>query len=218
MRYLFLISALFAFSPAARAADPADTVDAEQLSKDMIKNLDSLIGQISNKLESDKPVTSKDLDSVFPDSFFTDSEDPIRDIELAQKRINDKLGSKSGKKFNDSYGKWASKKLSAADLKPEVVSDEDSVTVKLKTPEEAADSMKIDIAGNSIKMSYEQQETRQQLQPDGSMAPSSFTRRRRRVIAVPKGANPASYKVKSDKGTVSIIFDRLKKNHVEASK
>lgn len=219
MRYLFLISAFLAFSAAARAGDqPADNVDAEQLSKDMIKNLDSLIGQISNKLESDKPVTSKDLDSVFPDTFFANSDDPIRDIELAQKRINEKLGSRDSKKFNDSYGKWASKKLSAADLKPEVVSDEDFVTVNLKTPEEAADSMKIDIAGNSIKMNYEQRETRQQLQPDGSMAPSSFTRRRRRVIAVPKGANPASYRVKSAKGTVSIIFDRLKKKHVEASK
>jgi hypothetical protein len=67
-------------------------------------------------------------------------------------------------------------------------------------------------------MNYEQQETRQQLQPDGSMAPAAFTRRRQRIMAVPKGANPASYKVKTDKGTVSIIFDRLKKKHVEASK
>jgi hypothetical protein len=218
MRYLLLISALLAFSPAARAGDPGADVDAEQLSRDMIKNLDSLIGQISDKLESDKPVTSKDLDSVFPESFFSDSEDPIRDIELAQKRINDKLGSKDNKKFNDSYGKWASKKLSAADLKPEVVSGEDFVTVNLRTPEDAEESMKVDVAGSRIKMNYARQETRQQLQPDGSMAPAAFTRRRQRVMAVPKGADPASYKVKAGKGTVSIIFDRLKKKRVEASK
>ncbi len=219
MRYIFLISAFLAFSPAARAGDqPADNVDAEQLSKDMIKNLDSLIGQISDKLESDKPVTSKDLDSVFPDSFFANSDDPIRDIELAQKRINEKLGGRNSKKFNDSCGKWASKKLSAADLTPEVVSDEDSITVNLKTPENAEESMKVDVAGSRIKMNYARQETRQQLQPDGSMAASSFTRRRQRVMAVPKGADPASYKVKAGKGTVSIIFDRLRKKHVEASK
>jgi len=219
MRYLFLISAFLAFFAAARAGDqPAGNVDAEQLSKDMIKNLDSLIGQISNKLESDKPVTSQDLDSMFPESFFTDSDDPIRDIELAQKRINEKLGSRNSKKFNDSCGKWASKKLSAADLKPEVVSDEDFVTVNLKTPQDAEESMKVNVAGSRIKMNYEQRETRQQLQPDGSMAPSAFTRRRQRIMAVPKGANPASYKVKAGKGTVSIIFDRLKKKHVEASK
>ncbi len=219
MRYFFLISAFLAFSPAARAGDqPADNVDAEQLSKDMIKNLDSLIGQISDKLESDKPVTSKDLDSVFPDSFFANSDDPIRDIELAQKRINEKLGGRNSKKFNDSCGKWASKKLSAADLTPEVVSDEDSITVNLKTPENAEESMKVDVAGSRIKMNYARQETRQQLQPDGSMAASSFTRRRQRVMAVPKGADPASYKVKAGKGTVSIIFDRLRKKHVEASK
>ena len=219
MRYLFLISALLVFSPAARAGDqPAENVDAEQLSRDMIKNLDALIGQISNKLESDRPVTSKDLDSVFPDSSFSNSDDPIRDIELAQKRINEKLGSQNNKKFNDSYGKWASRKLSAADLKPEVVSDDDYVTVNLKTPQDAEEAMKVDVAGSRIKMNYEQQETRPQLQPDGSMGQSSFTRRRQRVMSVPKGANPASYKVKTGKGTVSIIFDRLKKKHVEASK
>jgi HSP20 family molecular chaperone IbpA len=184
----------------------------------MIKNLDTLIVQITDKLESNKPVTSKDLDSVFPDSFFSNSEDPIRDIELAQKRIDEKLGNRNSNKFNDSYGKWAAKKLSAADLKPEVVSDEDHVTVNLKTPEDAKESMKVDVAGSRIKMNYEQQETRQQLQPDGSTAPASFTRRRQRIMAVPKGANPASYKVKAGKGTVSIIFDRLKKKHVEASK
>ena len=220
MRYLLLATSLFIVLPAALAAQdqPGQAADAEQLGQDMIKNLDSVVGQITDKLQANKPVTSKDLDSVFPDSFFANSDDPIRDIELAQKRIDDKLGSQSSKKFNDSYGKWASKKLSAADLKPEVVSDEDFVTVNLKTPEDAEESMKVDVNGGRIKMNYARQETRQQLQPDGSMAASSFTRRRQRVMAVPKGADPASYKVKAGKGTISIIFERLRKKHVEASK
>jgi len=40
------------------------------------------------------------------------------------------------------------------------------------------------------------------------------------VLAVPKGANPARYKVSAYKGGVSIIFDRLKKGkkRTEASK
>lgn len=212
------MSALLTFCPASRAGEADAAADSEQLSQDMIKNLDTLIGQISNKLESDRPVTSKDLDAIFPDSFFAGSDDPIRDIELAQKRIDAKLGGESSKKFNDSYGKWASKKLSAADLKPKVVSDEEHVTVNLSTPKDAEESMKVDVAGGRIKMNYEQQETRQHLQPDGSMTSSAFTRRRQRVMQVPKGADPASYKVKAGKGTVSIIFDRLKKKHVEASK
>ena len=220
MRYLLLLSSLLAFCPAALKAQdqPAQAADSEQLGQDMIKNLDSVVGQITDKLQANKPVTSGDLDSVFPDSFFANSDDPIRDIDLAQKRIDEKLGSRNSKKFNDSYGKWASKKLSAADLKPEVVTDEDHVTVNLRTPDDAEESMKVNVAGRRIKMNYEHQETRQQLQPDGSMAPAAFTRRRQRIMAVPKGADPASYKVKAGKGTVSIIFDRLKKKHVEASK
>lgn len=210
MRYSLIIPVLLTLACPSRAGDqPEQAVDAEQLSQDMIKNIDGLIGQINGKLQSDKPVTEEDFDSIFGESFFSGSQDPIRDIELAQKRINDKLG--AHKQVSDSYGKWMQKKLSAADLNPEVVPDDEHITVNLKTPENAADSMKINIADSRIKLNYAQVETRQELKSDGTVESASFTRRRSRVLAVPRGANPAKYKVNSHKGGVSIVFDRLKK-------
>ncbi len=213
---LALLLAPFSDARAEGQADPA--IDAEQLSQDMIKNIDNLIGQVNNKIQSDKPVTDQDFDSFFGESFFAGSQDPIQGLELAQKRINDKLG--AHQQVNDKYGKWMEKKLSAADLKPEVVPDDEHITVNLKTPENAEDSMKINIEKSRIKLNYAQVETRQELKSDGTVEASSFTRRRSRVLAVPKGANPAKYKVSSYKGGVSIIFDRLKKGkkRTEASK
>jgi hypothetical protein len=38
------------------------------------------------------------------------------------------------------------------------------------------------------------------------------------MMAVPKGANPAKYRVQASKGVVSIIFDRKKAKSTEASK
>jgi len=219
MRHLLMITLLLAPFAAARAEGQADpAIDAEQLSQDLIKNIDSWIGQVNGKLQSDKPVTDQDFDSIFGESFFSGSQDPIKELELAQKRINDKLG--SHKQVNDKYGKWMEKKLSAADLKPEVVPDDEHITVNLKTPENAEDSMKINIEKSRIKLNYAQVETRQELKSDGTVEASSFTRRRSRVLAVPKGANPARYKVSAYKGGVSIIFDRLKKGkkRTEASK
>ena len=112
------------------------------------------------------------------------------------------------------------KKVAPADLNPEVVSDDKHVTVNLDQPADAADSMKVDIAGGLIKMSYARQEQRRTLNPDGSAGTASFMKTRRRAMAVPKGANPAKYRVSAANGKISIIFDRLKKGKArpEASK
>jgi HSP20 family molecular chaperone IbpA len=218
---LFLAAALALFTAApALAGEPAPAQpEAEQLGQDLVKDIDGWIGRIADKLDSDKPVTGEDFDSIFGESFFSGSQDPIGDLEKVQQRVNSRLGDKSGK-FDEHYGKWIGGKMSAADLNPEVVSDDEHVTVNLKTPEDAADSMKVNIAQGRIKMNYEQVETRQETREDGSIVSSSFSRRRSRVMAVPKGANPAKYKVTAAAGRVSIVFDKLKKGKTktEASK
>ena len=208
---------LFLAAVPARAGDDPQQGDSDQLSQDMIKSIDGWLGQINTKIQSDKPVTSDDFDSVFGDSFFSGSDDPVRDLELAQQRINSKLGA-DHKKVSGAYGKWASRKLAPSDLEPEVVTDDDHVTVNLKTPESAADSMKINIDKSRIKMDYAREESRQVTNPDGSVTSSPFMKRRSRMMPVPKGANPAKYRVKTSKGVVSIIFDRKKGKSTEASK
>ncbi len=201
---------LAALAAAPLAAQENSQPDAEQIGQDMIKNLDAMIGRIADKLESDKPVTGADFDSIFGESFFTSSQDPIGDLEKVQSRVNARLGDKKAK-FEEPYSKWVGGKMSAADLKPEVVRDDEHVTVNLDAPRDAAEAMKVDIAGNLIKMSYTRQENRSVANPDGSVSSSSFARTQRRAMAVPKGANPASYRVAAEGGRVSIIFDRIRK-------
>jgi len=193
-------------------------VDSEQLSQDLIRNIDGWLGKINGKIQSGQPIGSEDFDSIFNDSFFSGSEDPIRDIELAQKKINSKLGAGQNR-FDESYGKWVSEKMSPADLNPEVVSDKDHITVKLKAPKAEKDSMKINIDAKRIKMNYRLEEKRLVTNPDGSNSSSFFMKRRQRIISVPEGANPDKYQVRASKGSVRIIFDRLKKGKsMEASK
>jgi len=213
-RAAFLISLTAATAAAATDAGP----DPEQLSQDLIKNVDSWIGRINTKLQSDKPVGSEDFDSFFDDSFFSGSDDPIRDIELVQKKINSKLGKKQ-KNFDASYGKWVSDKMSAADLSPELISDDEHITVNLKNPQPESGSMKVKVDGKRIKINYSREEKRQKAGPDGGLSSSSFTKRYQRIMAVPKGANPDKYQVRASKGLLSIIFDRTKGGkHTEASK
>lgn len=212
LTFLLLLSA-----PAARA-EQAAAADPEELGQDLIKNIDAWIGQVNGKLQSDKPVSAEDFDSIFNESFFSASEDPIKDLELAQKKIGSKLGEKQ-KDFDASYGKWVSGKLSPADLNPEVLPDEEHITVKLKNPRAEDGSMKVKIDGGRIKINYAREERRQVTNPDGSVSSSSFTRRNQRVMAVPKGADPDKYTVRASKGVVRIIFDRKKgRNKTEASK
>jgi hypothetical protein len=208
---------LLAVPAPAQQGQPADF---EQLGQDLLRNIDAWTNQANGKLQSGKPVGGEDFDSLFGENFLSGSEDPLRDLELAQKRIDSKLSAAGRKEFDASYGSWMKKKVAPADLNPEVVSDDKHVTVNLDAPADAADSMKIDIAGGLIKMSYARQEQRRTLNPDGSAGTASFMKTRRRAMAVPKGANPAKYRVSAANGKVSIIFDRLKKGKArpEASK
>lgn len=208
---------LFLSAPAARAEQEA-AADSEELGQDLIKNIDAWLGQVNGKLQSDKPVSAEDLDSIFNESFFSASEDPIKDLELAQKKIGAKLGEKR-KDFDASYGKWVSGKLSPADLNPAVVSDDEHITVNLRNPQAGSGSMKVKIDGRRIKINYAREEQRQVTNSDGSVSSSSFTKRSQRVMAVPEGADPDKYRVRAYKGAVSIIFDRKKgKKNTEASK
>ncbi len=217
-RCLLLSASLLPLCCPVHALQAADQpADAEQVSEDMISNVDVLIGQITAKLESDKPVTQADLDSVFNDSFFSRSDDPIRDIELVQERVKAKLTDRQ-KQFDASYGAWISSRIYASDLNPEVLSDPDHVTVSLKIPQAVEDTIRINVDRGRVKLNYEQKEAGH-AEKYGVSAPP-VTVRRQRVMQLPEGANPAKYKVLASAGKVSIVFDRLNKgtDKPEASK
>jgi HSP20 family molecular chaperone IbpA len=211
------LAAVLAFSAAVSAQDQAgQAADSEQLGNDMLKNIDGLIGQVTAKLDSDKPVTAGDLDSLLGDSLSA-SDDPIRDMQEAQKRISDKLG--ANPEFDKAYGKWLSRKTSPSDLDPQVVSDDEHITVNLKAPQDEGDTMKVNVDKSRIKLDFFRQQTRRETDADGNITASSFMQRQHRMMAVPKGADPAKYKVRAAHGVVSIIFDRKKaRRHTEASK
>lgn len=219
MRYLLTASLLAALLSSASAEAPADAApDAEQLSRDMISGLDGWLGRLNDKLQSDKPVSEEDFDSLFGESFLSGSQDPSRDIDLAEDRLNEKSG--GDKRINDGYGKWLEKKLSPADLAPEVARSARRVAVNLKTPGIPFDSLKVAVGRGRIRISYPQVLTRRELQSDGTVHTSTSALRRFHVMAVPEDADPGKYRVAGRKGGVSVIFDRLRKGkkRTEASK
>jgi HSP20 family molecular chaperone IbpA len=218
LKFFFAFVFPFILAAPARAAQEPE-VDSEQMSQDLIKNIDGWLGQVNEKLQSDKPVDSEDFDSLFPDSFFSDSEDPIREIELVQKKMDSKLGAKQ-RNFDESYGKWVSGKMYPADLSPEVVSDDRHVTVNLKTLGTERKSMKVKMDRKRIKLNYTREEKRQVTNPDGSVSSVSSMKKRQGVLPIPAGANPDKYRVRTSKGLVSIIFNRSNQDskHAETSK
>lgn len=219
MRNLLLASLLAGLLSSASAEAPAGAApDAEQLSRDMISDVDGWIGRVNGKLQSDKPVTDEDFDSLFGEAFFSGSPDPGRDIELARERMSAKLG--DHKQVNDSYGKWAEKKLSPADLDPRIVRSPKHVAVNLRTPQLPEGALKVTVGRGRIRVSYPQELTRRELQSDGTVKTSTSTLRRLHFMPVPAEADPGRYRIAGRKDGVSVIFDRLKKGkrRTEASK
>lgn len=209
MGYLFAALLFLAALPAG-AGEPAQAApDAEQLSHDMISGVDGWLGSLKDKLQSDKPITEEDFDSLFGDSFLSGPEDPADEIEKTEARLNEKLGGAS--RVSDTYGRWLEKRLSPADLAPEVTRSRRYVTVNFRTPADAVGPARADVRRGRIHIGYDRKAEPQ--------APPA-ARRRHFVMAVPPDADPAGFRIKRRKGDVSVIFDRLEKGkkRTEATK
>ncbi|MCX5786748.1 MAG: hypothetical protein NTX59_13790 [Elusimicrobia bacterium] len=211
--FLFMPSALPAF-----AEEPATETNAsEKLDQDLSASIDGWLGQITAKLNSDKAVTPADFDAMFNDDFFSNSSTPFKDIELLEKKVNDRLENQK-KQFGNSYHKWVADRLEVNDLEPDIINGEDTVALDFKTPQAQNDSIKIDINKARIKMAYAAKDEQEIKRPDGTYMKTSFLKRHEKIMALPAGVNPAKYKVEQAPGRVRIIFNKLKGKKAEAVK
>ena len=212
---------VFLFTPSAlpaSAVEPAPATDAsEKPGQDLSTSIDSWLDQITAKLNSDKPVTSEDFDAVFNDNFFSNSSAPFKDIELLEKKVNDRLENQK-KQFGNSYHQWVADRLEVNDLEPDIINGEDTVAFDFKTPQAQSNSVNIDINKVRIKLAYAAKDEREIKRPDGTYMKTSFLKRREKIIALPAGVNPAKYKVEQAPGRVRIIFNRLKAKKTETVK
>ncbi len=199
--------------PVPQRADKA-AADPEQVSEDMIKDVDDWLGRLDARLESGKPVLPRDFDSFFGSSFLESSKDPARDMQAAQKRIRDRLGNKAG--VAEAYDKWMAEKLSPADLSPRITPGKKTITVAFTAPKNAEGGLKAAVSMKLIKISYSSRVTRAEKRSDGAQASRSSPRKQLRVMPVPAGADSAKYRMKASRRGIEIIFDRLKANGGQA--
>jgi len=211
--FLFMPSALPAF-----AGEPAPAADAsEKPGQDLSTSIDGWINRITAKLNSNKPVTPADFDAVFNDNFFSNSAAPFKDLELLEKKVNDRLEGQK-RQFGNFYRQWMADRFEVTDLEPDIINGEDTVALDFKTPQAQDDSIRIDINKARVKMAYAVKDEREIKRPDGSYMKTSFLKRREKIIAIPAGVNPAKYKVEQAPGRVRIIFNKLKSKKTEVVK
>lgn len=213
MRSFLITCLLFAAPRLAAAGEPQDKpVDAEQLSQDMIKNVDGWLGTLNDKLQSDKPITDEDFDSLFGEGFLSGSEDPAKDMDLAEDRLHERSG--GDRRVIDTYGKWLERKLPPAELAPRVLRGRRHITVTFKTPANSAGLEKVAVRRGRIAVTYKPAAA-----PAGQES-AAAPARRHAVMAVPADADPGKYRISPGKDGVSVIFDRLRKgkNKTEATK
>jgi len=219
--FFYAVFSVFLFTPLtlpAFAGEPAPAADAsEKLAQDLSTGIDGWLNQITAKLNSNKPVTPADFDAVFNDNFFSNSAAPFKDIELLEKKVNDRLEGQK-KQFGNSYRQWVADRLEVNDLEPDIINGEDTVALDFKTPQAQSDSVKIDINKARIKMVYAVKDEREIKKPNGSYMKTSFLKRREKIIALPAEVNPAKYKVEQAPGRVRIIFNKLNSKKTETVK
>ncbi|HAH32259.1 MAG TPA: hypothetical protein DCL44_08100 [Elusimicrobia bacterium] len=217
----YTIFSFFLFVPLALpayAAEPVPEPDtSETLGQDLATSIDGWINQITTKLNSAKPVTPADFDAIFNDNFFSSSSAPFKDIELLEKKVNDRLEGQK-KQFGTSYRQWMADRLETNDLEPDIINGEDTVALDFKTPKAQNDSIRIDINKARIKMAYAIKDEREIKRPDGTYMKTAFLKRHEKIMALPAGVSPAGYKVEQPSGHVRIIFNKLKGKKAETVK
>lgn len=194
-----MILLLAALAPAlpARAGDTAP-------GGDVISGVDGMIGKLNERLDSDKPLTPGDLDTVFDEAFFSASDDPVRDMDAVSSKVSAKLADKE--RFDKPYASWADAKLYPAEFSPAVSSDAAHVTVTLTEPADAVGEPQVNVARGRIKIYYERKT-------------AEAVKGQHRAMPVPKGADQARYELKREDRIIAIVFARLKKaGRTEASK
>ncbi len=214
----FIFSAAFS-APIARAQQSAPDPNAgEELSRQTLSDIEALIAQVQRKLNSSKSMTPKDLDAVFNDKFFSGAGDPFAKLEQFQQKIGEQEG--PGKeKFGDLYQKWVSERLDARDLEPETREEGGQVVMDFKAPEGSKSSLDLNINKSRIKVNYAVKDFREHKRADGSAYTTSFFKRNAKIISLPKGVDPAGYKVEKNSRGVRIIFQKTRTgNKAEASK
>ncbi len=206
---LSLIFALIAgvSLPAGAAQQTGQDLTCEEISGQMLGDMNALVGQIMQKLNSSRPVTAGDFDSVFNDKFFSGDGDPFAKLEQLEKKINERPGPEKAR-FDDSYRKWASERLDASDLEPETREEAGAIVMDFKVPREAGGSLDLNINKSRIKMKYAARDVRELKRTDGTTYTTSFLKRHEKIISIPPGADPARYTTEKNGQGVRIIFQK----------
>ncbi len=197
---------------------PAAPGGSEELGGQTLGDIDALVGQLIQKLNSSKPLTANDLDSVFNDKFFSADGDPFATLEQLEKKMGEQAGPVKAQ-FGESYKKWASERLDAQDLEPVTRDESGRIVMDFKAPRGAGNSLNLDINKSRIMMKYASKDTRDLKRSDGTAYTTSFIKHHVKIISLPKGADPARYKVEKNGQGVRIIFQKKNGgNKAEASK
>jgi len=214
----FIFAAAFS-APIARAQQSAPDPNAgEELSRQTLGDIEALIAQVRRKLNSSKSMTPKDLDAVFNDKFFSGAGDPFAKLEQFQQKLGEQEG--PGKeKFGDLYQKWASERLDARDLEPQTREEGNQVVMDFKAPEGSDSSLDLNISKSRIKVNYAVKDFREHKRADGTTFTTSFFKRNEKILSLPKGVNPAGYKLEKNARGMRVTFQKVRTtNRVEASK
>jgi len=214
---VFMLAAGFC-APVALAQNAPDPNASEELSRQVLGDIEALISQVKQKLNSGRPATTKDLDAVFNDKFFSGTGDPFSKLEQIRQQMD---GSQvPGKeKFDVLYQQWASERLDASELKPETRDEGGQVVMDFKAPEGSGSSLDLNINKSRIKMNYATKDVREHKRADGTVYTTSFFKRNSKIMSLPEGVNPAKYKVEKSGQGVRVIFQKARiVNNAEASK
>ena len=215
---IFTLIAGFTIMPAAAQQNAQDIGASEELSGQMLGDINALVGQITQKLNSSKPMTPGDFDSVFNDKFFSGEGDPFAKLEQLEKKMNEQPGPEKAR-FGDSYRKWSSERLDAKDLEPETREEAGGIVMDFKVPPGAGSSLDLNINKSRIKMKYASKDVRELKRADGTTYTTSFLKRHEKIISIPRGADPAGYKTERTGQGVRITFQKKTgRNKAGASK
>ncbi len=155
------------------------------------------------------PLSDRDFDVFFGDSFFAGRPGPFAEMERVRKQMSGQFRDREKTLFDGYWGKWFEQRMLMGQFRTEITRTPGEVTVTVQVPGLEGRTADVSVTEERIRLSFEAKASSAKKTAD-TMVKRASSQSYLKILPLPEDAVPGTGKVEIKGETVSIRFARKK--------
>jgi HSP20 family molecular chaperone IbpA len=201
---------VLADAPAKAPAEPAPGIrERERKNFDPWTRFKDWSESVQRELEAGRAIPPSRFDRLFDDDFFRQNADPFGLIDEFDRRFQSGLEKQEKALFGDSWRGWYADRLGLGPIEETTRTTDKNVTLSFRIPDLDASSVKLDVNGDRVRLSYSTRREKTRKDAKGRVVSrrESYARSEK-IVPVPPQADPQTWRVRKTSGEIDVIFAR----------